>query len=131
MKTTTQLSVFLKNEPGVLASICKALAERKINILGMSVSDAIDHAVLRLVVNKPEQAAHLLGDRGMLVLEIDVLQLALPNKPGTLGKIAAKLARSKVNIDYAYAAGASGVSRSTIFMKVSDPRKAARVLKGS
>ncbi len=131
MKTTTQLSVFLKNEPGVLASICKALAERKINILGMSVSDAIDHAVLRFVVNKPEQAAHLLGDRGMLVLETEVLQLALPNNPGTLGKVASKLAKAKVNIDYAYAAGGPSVSRSTIFMKVSDPRKAARVLKGS
>jgi len=131
MKTATQLSVFLKNEPGVLASICNALSERKINILGMSVSDAIDHAVLRLVVNKPEQTAHLLGDRGMLVLDTQVLQLSLANNPGTLGKVARKLAKAKVNIDYAYAASGPGVSHQTIFLKVSDPRKAARVLKGS
>jgi hypothetical protein len=129
MKTTTQIAIFLKNEPGVLYSICNALAEKKINIHGMSVVDAIDHAVLRLVVNKPRQAAHLLEDRGMLVIESDVLQVSLPNRPGTLAKIARKLARSKLNIDYAYAAGGSGISRSTVFLKVSDTRKALRALK--
>jgi hypothetical protein len=129
MKQATQIAIFLKNEPGVLFSICSALADKKINIHGMSVVDTIDHAVLRLVVSKPRAAAHLLEDRGMLVIESEVLQLSLPNRPGTLARVARKLARAKVNIDYAYAAGGTGVSRSTVFLKVSDTRKALRALK--
>ncbi|MFQ5457491.1 MAG: ACT domain-containing protein [Myxococcota bacterium] len=129
MKLTTQLSIFLRNKPGVLASICEGLGKAKINIHGMSVADAIDHAVLRLVLDKPRAAAHLLGEAGMLAIESDVIQLSLPNKPGTLAKMARKLARAKVNIDYAYAAGAAGVTRSTVFLKVSDTKKAMRALK--
>ncbi len=129
MKQTTQIAIFLKNEPGVLFSICSALAEKKINIHGMSVVDTIDHAVLRLVVSKPQAAAHLLEDRGMLVIESEVLEISVPNRPGALATVARKLARSKINIDYAYAAGGSGVSRSTVFLKVSDTRKALRALK--
>ena len=41
MKTTTQIAIFLKNEPGVLADICDALAEKKINIHGMTVADTV------------------------------------------------------------------------------------------
>ena len=131
MKTVTQLSVFLKNEPGVLAAICDTLARQKVNILGMAVVDAVDHAVLRLVVNNTKNAMLILEERGMLVMDNVVLQLSIPNKPGTLGKVASKLARAKINIDYAYAAAGSGTSRTTVFMKVSDPKKAARALRGA
>jgi hypothetical protein len=129
MKTATQLSVFLKNEPGVLAAICDTLARQKINIFGMAVMDAVDHAVLRLVVSNPKNAMLILEERGMLVMDNEVLQLSIPNKPGTLGKVAARLARAKINIDYAYAAAGPGTPRTTLFMKVSDPRKAARALR--
>jgi len=130
MKTTTQIAIFLKNKPGVLADICDALAENKINIHGMTVADTVDHAVLRMVLSDPKAAAHLLGERGMLVVESEVIELSLPNKPGTLARAARKLARAKVNIDYAYAAGGPRVDRSTVFLKVSDSKKALRALKG-
>lgn len=129
MKLTTQLAIFLRNKPGVLASICEGLSKAKINIHGMSVVDAHDHAVLRLVLSNPRGAAHLFGEAGMLVIESEIIQLSLSNKPGTLAKVALKLARAKVNIEYAYAGGASGVSRSTVFLKVSDTKKAMRAIK--
>jgi hypothetical protein len=66
----------------------------------------------------------------MLVVESQVIELSLPNKPGTLADAARKLARAKVNIDYAYAAGGPGVDSSTVFLKVSDPKKAMAALKG-
>jgi hypothetical protein len=130
MKSVTQLSVFLKNEPGVLAAICDTLARQKINIHGMAVVDAVDHAVLRLVVNNPKNAMLILEERGMLVMDNEILQLSIPNKPGTLGKVAARLARAKINIDYAYAAAGPGTARTTVYMKVSDTKKAVRALRG-
>jgi len=131
MKTVSQISVFLKNEPGVLAAICDALARQKVNIYGMSVVDAVDHAVLRLVVSNPKNAMLTLEERGMLVMENEVLQLSIPNSPGTLGRVAARLAKAKINIDYAYAAAGEGTPRTTLFLKVKEPKKALRALKGA
>lgn len=131
MKTVIQLSVFLKNEPGVLAAICDTLARQKINIHGMCVMDAVDHAVLRLVVNNPKNAMLILEERGMLVMDSEILQLSIANTPATLGRVASKLARAKINIDYAYAAAGPGTPRTTVYMKVSDLKKAARVLRGA
>src|SRR3990172_7708397 len=82
MKVCRQLSVFLENKPGTLARVSDALAARGINIVAFSISDAVDHGVLRMVVSNPIQAAHLLGDGGMMVVESDVLALTCPTKPG-------------------------------------------------
>lgn len=121
-----QLSIFLENKPGVLAKMCRTLADNDINIRGLSVSDTVDHAVVRLVVTDPHKAIHLLGEHGMLVVETDVLALGLPDKPGKLAEIAGKLARAKINIEYAY--GSSDHSEGLVFVRVSDVKKAVQVL---
>jgi hypothetical protein len=121
-----QLSIFLENKPGVLAEACKALGDRDVNIRGMSVSDTVDHAVVRLIVDDPQTAIHVLGDHGALVVETDVLALKLEDKPGELAKLARKLARAKVNIEYAY--GTSAGTEATVFFRVSDVKKALQIL---
>ena len=102
MKVCKQLSVFMENKPGTLALVSGALAARKINILALSISDAVDHGVVRMIVSNPVQAAHLLGEGGMMVVESDVLALDLPNKPGALARLAERLSKARVNIGYAY-----------------------------
>ncbi len=121
-----QLSIFLENKPGVLAKMCKTLAEHDINIRGISVSDTVDHAVVRLVVTDPRKAIHVLGDHGMLVVETDVLALGLPDQPGKLAEVAGKLARAKINIEYAY--GSSDHADGFLFVRVSDAKAAMQVL---
>ena len=121
-----QLSVLLENKVGVMADVCKALANHGINIQAMSVSDTVDHAVLRIVVDDPRAAIHVLGERGALVVETDVLRIHLDDKPGELGKLAEKLARAKVNIEYAY--GTADNQRATLFLRVSDTKTALEVL---
>jgi hypothetical protein len=119
---TRQLSVFLENKPGVLAEVCKALSERKINILGFSISDTVDYAVVRLVVSDTNTAMHVLGQGGALVVENDVLSLELANTPGTVQVVAEKLSRAGVNIEYAYGSGDG--QKGLIFIRVSDTEKA-------
>ncbi len=121
-----QLSLFLVNKPGVLADVCKTLAANDINIRGMSISDTVDHAVVRLIVDDPKKAIHILGDHGVLVVETDVLAVQVSDHPGELSKIARKLSRAKVNIEYAY--GTSGGKEATVFIRVSDVRKGRKVL---
>jgi len=130
MKTVKQLALFLENRPGTLAKVCEALAAAKINIYAISVSDGVDHAVVRMVVDDPHQALHLLGDHGVLVIERDVLMLEGRNKPGELATIAAKLSKNRVNIEYAYSATPANATRGAMILRVDNPRKAARILKG-
>ena len=117
-----QLSVFLENRPGVLAAVCNALVEKNVNIIGFSISDTVDYAVVRLVVDDPTTATHVLGEGGALVVETDVLALKMENSPGALQKVAEKLAQAKVNIEYAYGSGDG--DEGLVFIRVSDTVKA-------
>lgn len=127
MPVIKQLSVFLENKPGVLGRLCETFADEKINILGMSVSDTVDHAVVRLVTNNPSKARTLLEDAGVLVVENEVLALSLADKPGMLADVARKLAKAKVNIEYAY--GTTDKSGGVLILRVSDTKKAQKTLK--
>src|SRR5262245_63536364 len=104
MQIAKQLAIFLDNRPGTLARLADALAEAKINIYAISTSDTVDHTVIRLVVNDYRKAMHVFEERGTLVVEDDVLLIEGDNKPGSLARIAHKLADAKVNIEYAYCA---------------------------
>ena len=130
MKIVNQLALFLENKPGTLSKVCNALSAAKINIHAISVSDAVDHAVVRMVVDDSQGALHLLGERGVLVVERDVLMLEGQNKPGELADIADKLARNKVNIEYAYSATPANAVSGAMILRVDNPKKAATILKG-
>lgn len=122
-----QLSIFLENKPGVLAEVAQTLGDHGINIRGLSVSDTVDHAVVRIIVNDPQKAIHLLGEHGLLVVETDVLAVKLADQPGRLAELAGQLARAKVNIEYAY--GSSDDTQATVFFRVSDAKKAVQLLR--
>ena len=130
MKTVKQLSLFLENKPGTLGAVCKTLAAAKVNILAISVTDGVDHAVVRMVVDEPQKALHLLGERGVLVVERDVLLLTCSNHSGELADIARKLSAKKINIEYAYAATVPDASAGAIILRVDNIAAAKRVLKG-
>ena len=130
MKVAKQLALFLENKPGTLAAVCQALADRKINIHAISVSDAVDHAVVRMVVSDPQKALHLLGDHGVLVVEREVLMLEGRSRPGALAGIAKKLSDHKINIEYAYSATPPAAAKGALILRVNNIAKAKRVLKG-
>jgi len=128
MKVCKQLAVFVANRPGTLAQVSKILAQEGINILGLSVADAVDHAVLRLIVSDPNKAVHLLEDAGLLVLDTDVLALKLQNTPGNISKLSEALANENINIAYAYGGLDEGDQEGTLYLKVSDTEKAKEVI---
>lgn len=128
MQLAIQLSVFLENRPGTLAEICRAFAKAKINIIAMTTSDALDYAVDRFVVSHPKKALQLFEERGVLVIESDVLLIEGPNLPGSLGQLAQTLADAKVNIDYLYFATPPSSRSGVIILKCNNVKKAMKVL---
>jgi hypothetical protein len=128
MEITTQLALFLANKPGTLAAVCDALAAEKINIFGLTISDTVDHAVVRMVVSDYKRALSIFEEHGTLVLENEVLMLEHDNKPGTLSKIAKKLAAENVNIEYAYLATAPTAEKGVLIFRPNNLRKAFEIL---
>src|SRR5881396_1410061 len=93
VETATQLAIFLENRPGALARVCEALARAGINIHALTISDTVDHSVVRMIVSDPTKALMLLGERGVLAFENDVLCIDAANELGVLGKVADALSR--------------------------------------
>ena len=128
IETATQLAVFLGNRPGALARVCNELAAAEINIHALATSDTIDHAVVRMVVNDPTKALMILGERGVLALENDVLMIESNNEPGTLATIAERLAKASINIEYAYLASTAKSQTGLMILRPSNVEKALRAL---
>ncbi len=128
MEIVTQLSLFLANKPGTLAKVCEELAKQKINILALTISDSIDHAIVRMVVNETRKALTIFEERGVLVVDSKVLMIENSNKPGSLAKIASRLAKAKINIEYAYLATSPGAKTGLLIVRASDTKKALKVL---
>jgi hypothetical protein len=126
-----QLCIFLENKPGVLSRLCRGLAAAKINLKAISVLDSLDHAVVRLVVDKPAAAKRLFEDHLLLVIENDLLALSLADRPGELGRVADRLAKARVNISYVFGSAPNGAGCGTIYLRVEAPRgKVLAALKG-
>ena len=128
MKIVTQVAMFVRNAPGTLAEICSYLGQHDININGVSVSDAIDHAVVRFIVDQPRKASFLLEERGLLVVDTHVLAVDLENVPGRLATVARALADAGLDIHYVYGAHAPGSSAGQVYFRVDEPERALRVL---
>ena len=128
MRIVEQLALFIANKPGTLAEVCDALAAERVNIYGLTVSDTIDHAVVRMVVSDTRRAMAVFEARGTLVVENDVLMVENDNKPGSLSQIARVLSEHKINIEYAYLASMPSARRGLLIVRVTDPKKALKVL---
>jgi hypothetical protein len=125
MEIRKQISLFMANQPGNLSNICAVLEENGIDIEGIATSDAVDHAVVRLIVTDPDKAVHLFGEMGMIVIECEVLDVPLDPRPGALKRISDKLLNNHINIDYIYGAQSDS---GKVFLKVDNAKKAMDVL---
>jgi len=128
MEIVTQLSVFLANEPGTLAAVCDALARENINIYALTVSDTVDHAVVRMVVSDTAKALDLFEERGVLVVDNRVLMIENSNQPGALAEIARLLGENDINIEYAYLASSPETDTGLLILRVNKTDEAFRVL---
>ncbi len=128
MEIIKQLSIFLENKPGTLAKVCAELENSKINIHALTITDTVDHSVIRMVLSDSQRALRIFEERGVLAIENNVLMIENDNKPGSLGRIAARLGKAKINIDYAYLATSPKAKNGLLILRTDDTKKALKVL---
>jgi hypothetical protein len=97
-----QLSVFVENKPGHLADTLATLAAAGVNIHSFTIADTIDYGILRLVVDRVEQAKEALGQAGYMVVEHPVVRTVLPDEPGSLAAVVRLVSESGLDIEYVY-----------------------------
>lgn len=128
MRVERQLSLIIDNRPGVLAKVCGDLAQAKIDIIAINVENLVDHSAVRMIVDAPDKAMHLLGASGVLVFENEVLAVPIANKPGALVGLAQRLGSARINIDYMYGS-TPDTGKATVFLRVNNVKRAQEALK--
>ena len=99
----TQLSVFLENKPGRLQSILKTIADRNINIRTLTIAEVNDFGILRMIVNRPDEAYEALRAAHVTCSRTDVLAVALEDTVGALYRLIEAFSKRDINIEYMYA----------------------------
>lgn len=127
MAKTTQLTLTLESKPGVLARICRALADAGVNITALCAAEAAGRGKIRMVVTDPARAKEALKAAKLRCGEEPALTLTLEDRPGALARVAEKLAQGRINIKCAYATTA-GTGSATMILSVSNADKAQALL---
>jgi hypothetical protein len=125
MAKATQLTVSVENRPGMLGEVGSALGAKSVNILAFMGTVTDNRGTIRMVVDNRAAAKRVFAEHGWETTEEQVLVVALPDKPGSLGRIAHKLREASVNIDYAYAGLGPTARRVNAYFGVSDLKAAA------
>lgn len=123
-----QLSVFVENKPGRLAEITEVLANADVDIRAISVADTSDFGILRVIVNKPDEAVKALKENGMTVSLTNVIAVGIDDQPGSFAKSVRVLADVGLTIEYMYAFVSRDKGKAYIIIRADDSEKASSVL---
>lgn len=97
----TQFGVFLDNRVGKLLELVQTFQGQQATLAGLSVVDATDHAVVRVLTSRAELTRRLLTRRNLPFSEAEVLAVEL-SQGKTLPELCRTLLGAELNIHYAY-----------------------------
>ena len=93
-----QVVVFLENRPGHLAQATEVLAKEQINIRSVTIASAGNFGLVKLIVDRPDQAYEALKARGLSVTLQEVLALVMEDRPGALHAVLQAFAQKGLNV---------------------------------
>lgn len=127
MAQVKQLTLTALSKPGVLARICGVLSDAGVNLVAICAADGDGRSKLRMLVSDPARAKQALAAAKIRCGEEPALLLTLDDKPGSLGRVAERLAAAKINIRCTYATTGGGGTAQVVLV-VPNPDKAERAL---
>lgn len=129
--TIYQISVFVENRVGRLSEITGVLAKEKIDIRAMSIADTSDFGILRLIVDKPDEAVSSLRNAGITVSKTEVVAVRLKDEPGGLHDVLMALGEHGITVEYVYAFITRRDEDAYVILRVEDNERAAGILRDS
>lgn len=126
-----QLSVFVENRNGAIMEVTRILSEAGINLRAMSIADASDFGIARMIADKPEEASALLKKNGIVSTLSDIIGVEIQDTPGAFHSIVTAFSRADVRIEYTYAFLSPSTGKAFAIVRVDDTEKALASLKDS
>ena len=125
---TDQLSVFLGNHPGRLLHVCRLLGENGVNIRAANIAESKDFGVLRLIVDKRDEALKVLQAASVSAECTKVVTVEVPDAPGGLAHVLEVLEKAGLNIEYMYGFSRRHAESAIMVFRFEDPDKASQTI---
>ena len=126
-----QVSVFLDNKPGSLSEMLGHLDRLQIKIYALSIAEAGEYGVIRMITADPEKAARVLEDSNFNLAKskknTEVTAL-FSSKDNSLSKITKLLGDNGINIEYAYSSAVHVGGKVAMILRPSNVEKAEQLL---
>ena len=126
-----QISIFLENRSGRLASVLKEVGRSGVNIRALSLADTSDFGILRLIVDDVDKCVSSLKETGHTVSLTEVLAIEVPDHPGGLAGIMNTLAEAGLNVEYMYAFVSRATEKALVVFRFEDIEAAIATLQKS
>ena len=128
MKTIEQISVFIENTKGRLAEVCGLLGENNINIKALTIAESPEFGILRVVLDKAQEAKKILKSQGFIATSAQVVAVEVSDTPGGLAKALKVLADNDINLEYMYGFVEKTSEKALMVFKFDNIEKAIEIL---
>ena len=115
-----QISVFLENRAGQLAEITRLLAENHVDIRAISIAEASDYGVARLIVDDSHKAGQILLNHGDILSMTPVWAVEVPDRPAGLSDLLAVLAENHIDVEYMYSLFTNKDGHAYMVLRIND-----------
>ena len=115
-----QLTVFVQNKKGTVASVTDIISANNINLRALSIAETQDFGILRMIVNDEVEAERVLLENGYLIKAIDVVGVKIGDAPGKLSEALSVLDKSNINVEYLYAFMSRTEKHAYVVIRVED-----------
>ena len=127
----TQISVFLENKKGRLYEVSELLGNIDINIRALTIAEEQNFGVLRVIVDKPQEALAALKQKGFVASMTDIVAVEVDDKPGGLANILKVLSENALNVEYMYGFVGKFSERALLVFRFDNTDKAIEFLKNN
>ncbi len=97
-----ELNIFVDNKPGRLKAVTTLLKDNNINIRALTIQDREDFGLMKIIVDKPNEAYRTISENGFACALKDILAIQIDDKPGGLDKLLGVFASNKINLKESY-----------------------------
>jgi len=129
-----QVSVYLDNRPGSLSEAMAQLDRNQIRVFALSIADAGEYGLVRMVTEDPAKATTVLEDadynlaKSRKNTEVTAVFITEEDKISKITKI---LADGSINIEYAYSSAVHVDGKIALILRASDVENAEKILKAN
>jgi hypothetical protein len=103
-----QITVFLENDKGRLAALCRTLGDAGISMHALTVADTAQYGVARIIADTPAKAYEILNEKGFRASLTKVFAVEVPDHAGGLAALLDAFDAAGINVEYAYCFAAEG-----------------------